>query len=287
MEPHSDLLQMWMTTLAKHNPSWHVAWAPAKQGTDKRMYIRFPDLNAATGEQESSKEKLLLWAKTKSYPVCQSFANAGRIILVLTNPNHVDQILSVGQHTIKGFSHPLRALPARQVEIHNIFEMIIMGVPTDYENMDELLEEWIDNTFANNGVSTMAGRCTPPNEPETFVFHMTSWSDTAKILTAKFQEKFVDDFKKYGASLLPPQTLFKINSDGFYKPKGNVRTEIQKGATVIDGAIKDLQRQFNDMVQTNQQQFQATQLQFATITSSLNKVTQTMSGLEHCIVNTQ
>ena len=286
-EPRSDLLQMWMTALAEHNPTWHVAWAPAKQGTDKRMYIRFPDLNVASGEQESLKEKLLVWAKAKNYPVCQSFANAGGIILVLANPAHVDQVLSTGQHTIKGFPHPLRTLAARQVEIHNIFEMIIMGVPTDYENMDELLEEWIDNTFANDGVSTLAGRRTPPNEPETFVFHMTSWSDAAKILTVKFQERFADDFKKYGTSLLPPQTLFKINSEGFYKPKGNVRTEIQKGATAIDGAIKDLQRQFNDMAQTNQQQFQATQLQFATITSSLNTVTQTMSGLEHRIVNTQ
>ena len=97
-------------------------------------------------------------------------------------------------------------------------------------------------------------RCTTPNEPGTFVFHMTSWSYAAKILTVKFQERFADDFKKYGTSLLLPQTLFKINSEGFYKPKGNVRTEIQKGATAIDGAIKDLQCQFNDMAQTNQQE---------------------------------
>ena len=122
------------------------------------MYIRFPDLNAASEEQESSKEKLLVWAKAKTYPVCQSFANAGGIILVLANPAHVDQVLSTGQHTIKGFPHPLRTLAARQVEIHNIFELIIMGVLTNYENMDELLEEWINNTFANNGMSTLASR---------------------------------------------------------------------------------------------------------------------------------
>jgi hypothetical protein len=66
--------------------------------------------------------------------------------------------------------------------------MIILGVPTDYYNMDGLLEEWIDNTFANDGISKMAGRRTPPNEPETFVFHMTSWADTVKILSTKFQE---------------------------------------------------------------------------------------------------
>lgn len=287
LEPRSDLLQMWMNALAEHDSKWNVAWAPAKQGTDKCMYVRFPDLNAASGDQEAPKEKLLLWAKSKNYPVCQSFANAGGVILALANPAHVDQILSTGHHTIKGFSHPLRALPARQVEIQNIFELIIMGVPTDYENMDGLLEEWIDNTFADEGISKMAGRRTPPNEPETFVFHMTSWADTARILSAKFQEMFLDDFKKYGTSLLPPQTLFKVNSEGFYRPKGNMRTEIQKGASTIDGSIKDLQRQFNDMVQTNQQQFQATQLQFATITSSLNTVSHTISSLEDRVVNTQ
>jgi hypothetical protein len=137
------------------------------------------------------------------------------------------------------------------------------------------------------GTSKIAGRRTPLNEPETFVFHMTSWTDTSKILSAKFQEMFVDDFKKYGASLLPPQMLFKVNSEGFYRPRGTIRTEIQKGASNIDGSIKDLQRQFNDMVQTNQQQFQATQLQFATITSSLITVTHTISSLENQVINTQ
>lgn len=103
-----------MTDFADHDPKWHVAWAPAKQGTDKRMYVQFPDLNAADGDQEAPKEKLLLWAKLKNYPlaVCQSFANAGGVILAFANPTHIDQILSAGQHTIKGFSHPLRTLPA-------------------------------------------------------------------------------------------------------------------------------------------------------------------------------
>lgn len=32
----------------------------------------------------------------------------------------------------------------RQVEIQNVFEIIIMGVPTEYEEMDRLFEEWID-----------------------------------------------------------------------------------------------------------------------------------------------
>jgi hypothetical protein len=40
--------------------------------------------------------------------------------------------------------------------------MVIMGVPMDYEDMDGLLEEWIDTNFSNDGVSTIAGRRCPP-----------------------------------------------------------------------------------------------------------------------------
>jgi len=286
-EPRSDLLEKWMTAIANHDPKWHIAWAPAKQGTDKRMYVRFPDLNEASGKQEPAKEKLLQWAKTKNYPVCQSFANSGGIILSLANPMHVDEILSKGTHTIKGFPHPLRTLPGRQVEVQNVFEMIITGVPTDYEDIHGMLEAWIDNTFANEDISSLAGRRTPPNEPETLVFHMTSWADTAKVLNAKYQEKFTTDFKKYGPSLFPPQMLFKVNSEGFYKPKGNLRTDFAKGADTVNSAIKDLQRRFDDMEQKNQQQHQATQLQLTTITSSLSTVTKTITSLEDRMVNTQ
>ena len=286
-EPRVDLLEKWMIALANYDPKWNVAWTPAKHGSDKRMYVRFPDLNAESGDQGPPKEKLLQWAKAKGYPVCQSFANPGGIILSFANPSHVDHILSSPTHTIKGFTHPLRTLPARQVEILNVFEMIIMGVPTEYEEMDGLLEEWIDTNFADNGMSTMAGARIPPNEPETFVFHMISWADATKVLSKKFQEKFTEDFQKYGPSLLPPQLLFKINSEGFYKPRGNIRTDIQKGADTIDIAIKDLQRQFNDMKETNQQNQQANQLQLTTISSSLNNVTQTISHLENRIVGTQ
>ena len=79
-----------------------------------------------------------------------------------------------------------------------------------------------------------------PNEPKTFVFHMISWANATKVLSTKFQEKFAEDFKKYGPLLVLPQMLFKINSEGFYKPRGNIRTDIQKWADTIDIAIKDL-----------------------------------------------
>jgi hypothetical protein len=81
--------------------------------------------------------------------------------------------------------------------------------------------------------------------------------------------------------------LFKINSEGFYRLKGNIRAYIRKGADTIDTATKDLQRQFNDMKETNQRHQPATQIQLTTITSSLNNITKSMSYLEHRIVSTQ
>jgi hypothetical protein len=44
-EPRVDLLEKWMAVLTAFNTKWHVAWAPAKHGSDKRMHVQFPDLN--------------------------------------------------------------------------------------------------------------------------------------------------------------------------------------------------------------------------------------------------
>ena len=46
-----DLLDKWMIALANYDPKWSVAWSPAKQGSDKCMYVWFPDLNTASGDQ--------------------------------------------------------------------------------------------------------------------------------------------------------------------------------------------------------------------------------------------
>ena len=87
---------------------------------------------------------------------------------------------------------------------------------------------------------------------------MISWANATKVLSKKFQEKFTNDFKKYGPLLVPPQMLFKVNSEGFYKPRGNIQTDIQKGTDIINTAMKDLQCQLNEMKEVNQQHQQAT-----------------------------
>ena len=43
-EPCTDLLDLWKSALTQHDKSWEVVWSPAAHGTDKQMWVRFPDL---------------------------------------------------------------------------------------------------------------------------------------------------------------------------------------------------------------------------------------------------
>lgn len=96
-----------MTVLAEYDPKWNVAWTHARQGSDKCMYVQFPDPIQLAEIKDHQRKNSFNGQKTKNYPVCQSFANPGRIILSFTNPSHVDHILSSLMHNIKGFTHPL------------------------------------------------------------------------------------------------------------------------------------------------------------------------------------
>jgi len=58
-----------------------------------------------------------------------------------------------------------------------------MGVPDDYEDMDQLLKEWITQNFLVDGESTLAGYRASPDEPEAFIFHMTTWKATKAVLS--------------------------------------------------------------------------------------------------------
>ena len=43
-EPRVDLLEMWGLALDKKHPEWEVSWVPMTAGTDKRLWLCFPDL---------------------------------------------------------------------------------------------------------------------------------------------------------------------------------------------------------------------------------------------------
>jgi hypothetical protein len=156
---------------------------------------------------------------------------------------------------------------------------------SEYEGLDNLIEQWVDEEFQLDGQSMLAGACTPPNEREALVFHMTTWAATAKVLSPIYQTAFRTTFAKY--NILPPQMLHKVNTDAIYRVSTNLRDDFAKGADSMNKNLQNLTRRLDDMEQRNQQQHQATQLQLTTVTSSLNTMTQAITGLEDRVVKTQ
>jgi hypothetical protein len=288
-EPRTDLLELWMAALAQYGPKWELAWAPAKPGTDKRMWIRFPEITASYGDQDDARNKIVQWANEKGFTVCSSyFTQKTGVAINLAYPHHVDEIASKGYITIPGLKASIKAMRLRQIKVQNAFEMVITGVPTEYKDMDLLIVKWLREKFQNEGQHTIAGSRTPPNEPEALVFHMITWSETSKVLAPAAQEAFKSDFAKYSQSLTPPQMLHQLNTNGIFK-SGPTRTEkvIEGGVSAIDKNFRDLRCLIDENQQKNQQQHTATQLQLASVTSTLSNVTQMIAGLEERVVTTQ
>ncbi len=284
-EPRTDLLELWMGELANYDPKWHVAWTPAKYGQDKRMWVRFPDL-APPINQEEAKEKVLAWAAKHKFTVCSSYYNKGGVTLTLASPNDVDQILQQGHVNVQGIKDTRQRISGgRQIEIQNPFELIIIGALSEYEGLDELIEKWVEDEFLVDGESTLAGARSPPNEREAFVFHMTSWSSTANVLSPAMQASFAKNFEKY--KLMPPQMLHKVNTDAAYRIVGSIREDFSKGAESMNKGLLNITRRLDDMEQQNKQQHQMTQLQLTAVTTSLTAITNSVSNLEDRVSKTQ
>jgi hypothetical protein len=131
-EPRTDLLAMWMSALAQFGPKWELAWAPVKPGTNKCMWIRFPEITASYGDQDAARNKIVEWANEKGFTVCSSyFTQKTGVAINLAYPHHVDEIAQRGHVTIPGFKASIKAMRLRQIEVQNAFEMVIMGVPTE------------------------------------------------------------------------------------------------------------------------------------------------------------
>ena len=277
-----------MNAFTLYDPKWELGWSPAKHGTDKRMNVRFPDINSDYGDQDNAKEKIVQWANDKGHLVLGTYKNRGGVIINLANPRHVDEIIDQGTVTIKGFSFPLRVVRVRQIEIQNPFEFVITGAPlTEYEGLDSLILTWLQENFQNEGQPTVAGLRSPTNEPDIIVFHMTTWADTAKVLHPENQEKFLANFTKYDSTITAPTSLYEHNTKGVFKVPGNARTDIQKGATDVTNELQEIKKQMRAYEWKNEERHLSTQLQLTSITSNLSAVTTTMVSLEDHMVNTQ
>ena len=191
--------------------------------------------------KHQSHDKLLHWVKTKGLPVCSSFLGKGGVTLSMASPHHVNTIVNAGTILVPGFTSPLKVLHGRQIKILNAFEIVIMGVADNYKNIDQLLKEWLTQTFLINGKSTLARYRTLPDKPEAFIFHMTTWKATKAVLSLSTCKLFKVDFSKY-PTLYYSHTVHEVNTTGVWKMPGSIWTDFAKGAELMNDTIKALTR---------------------------------------------
>ena len=106
-EPRCDLLQMWRDALRIFNSEWEVSWAPTVHGTDKQMWIRFPEVR---DDQDNMLTKITAHFEKLKTPICSSFAmktGAAGVILSLACHKHVESVMKLGSVDIPGVPHPL------------------------------------------------------------------------------------------------------------------------------------------------------------------------------------
>ena len=188
--PRCDLLQLWCDALRTLNTEWEVNWAPTIHGTDKWMWLRFPEVH---DDQENMIMKIMahLEKKFKS-PVCSSFAmKTGSVILSLACHKHVDGVMKLGRVDIPGVQHPLMPQHGHQIEIENAFELTIMGLTDNIDSIKTILKRWLADTFIVDGESTLAGVRSSSDASEALIFHMTTWEAATKVLSALVATTFM------------------------------------------------------------------------------------------------
>lgn len=90
-EPRVDLLNMWGITLDNKHAPWEITWAPTVAGTNKHMWVRFPDLQLTNKEEQDKLQKIIVdWVEKQKMNVCKSFGGRTGITIVLADPQHVD-----------------------------------------------------------------------------------------------------------------------------------------------------------------------------------------------------
>jgi len=125
-----------------------------------------------------------------------------------------------------------------------------------------------------------------PDEPEAFIFHMTTWKVTKAVLSPSTQKLFELDFAKY-PTLIYPQTVHEVNTTSVWKMPGSIHSDFVKGAESVNDAIKVLTRHMDSMEDHNQKQHEAMHLQLSTITKDLQNVMQAISNLDGHLVSSQ
>ena len=285
-EPRCDLLQMWHDALRTFNTDWEVSWAPTVRGTDKRMWIRFPEVR---DDQENVITKITAHLEKFKSPVCSSFAmktGASGVILSLACHKHVEDIMKLGRVEIPGMPHPLTPQRGHQIEIKNAFKLAIMGLTDNIDGVEAILERWLAETFIVDGESTLAGVRSSPDASEALIFHMTTWEAATRVLSSTTAELFTQTFGCKYPSLVTPQSVYAINHKGLWRNK-TIHETFVKGSESMTENFKALQQQINMLKTETRQGMQAMQLEMSTISSNLASITTVVSTLKSSVDNAQ
>ncbi|EDR05271.1 uncharacterized protein LACBIDRAFT_329992 [Laccaria bicolor S238N-H82] len=259
---------MWCDALRTFNPNWEVSWAPTIHGTDKQMWIRFPEIR---DEQENMIMKITAHFEKLKTPVCSSFTmktGAGGVILSLACHKHIESIMKLGRVDIPGVLHPLMPQRGRQIEIEDDFELAIMGLTDEIDSVKTILESWLIETFVVNGKSTLAGIRSSPDMSEALVFHMTTWQVATRVLSSTTAKLFNQTFGHKYPTLITPQSIYAINHKGLWRNK-TIHKTFNKGSELMNESLKTLQQQINNLKLETWQGMQAMQMEMSTISSNL------------------
>jgi len=283
-EPRCDLLQMWRDALRTFNSDWEVSWAPTVRGTDKQMWIRFPEIR---DDQENMITKITAHFEKLKTPVCSSFAmktGAGGVILSLACHKHVESVMKLGRVDIPGVPHPLTPQCGRQIEIENAFELVIMGLTDEIDGVETILERWLTETFVVDGESTLAGIRSSPDASEALVFHMTTWQAATRVLSSTTAELFNQMFGRKYPTLVTPQSVYAVNHKGLWRNK-TIRETFTKGSESMNESLKSLQQQITALKSETRQGMQAMQMEMSAISSNVASVTSAVSSLKSLVDN--
>ncbi|KAJ7176389.1 hypothetical protein C8R43DRAFT_943175 [Mycena crocata] len=248
-EPRVDLLQLWMDKLREHASEWETAWAPQREGKDKRCWVRVNnifdeepgDVFGGKRKRDPNEEKYVA-ATRKAFDDAgmksiNGFRSGKGVIVHLRHPSLVDK--AVEQATIHVPDISRKHLPVysvRQIEVQNAFEIVVGGLSGQSNASVGHVTSWFAS-FSRDGQTLLAAVRQPPNEKDFVVFTMDDWAATADVL--KNAENFTKEFPDYR----PPQLLFKLNTVGSWKP--STAAVITEGADKVSDAVAALTRRID------------------------------------------
>ena len=153
----------------------------------------------------------------------------------------------------------------------------------------------IDNFDDPDGNPTFAGSRNPNNDidSESFIFHMTTWEATSRVLSKPSQASFEKAFAKFMKDDMSlPTTIYEANSAPFQRrEKVNLAAEFSKGKDTFNDSLKDIRRtlevQIGEVRKEMRSGNETLQAQMTANTNSISALTGSVQQLQESNANIQ